>query len=240
MKRTVACLALLLLAGLPGQAPRASAAPAKRNPKEALQAFQDLIGAWRGTGLPYGTREQRDKGAWQETISWQWRFKRGQAWLRADLEKGKHYTRLELRYLPAKDSYQLDAWTVAKEKHTFEGKLNKTRLTVSREDAKGKQTQQLVFSLLHSNRHLYRYEVKAADVAVFTQVYQVGATKLGVAFASDDGRPECVVSGGLGTMPVVYKDKTYYVCCTGCRDAFKEEPEKYIKEFEARKKAKKE
>jgi YHS domain-containing protein len=29
---------------------------------------------------------------------------------------------------------------------------------------------------------------------------------------------------------------TYYVCCSGCRDAFNEDPEKYIKEYEAKKK----
>jgi len=28
---------------------------------------------------------------------------------------------------------------------------------------------------------------------------------------------------------------TYYVCCSGCRDAFNENPEKYIKEFNAKK-----
>ena len=34
-------------------------------------------------------------------------------------------------------------------------------------------------------------------------------------------------------MPVAYQGKTYYVCCSGCRDAFRDDPEKYIKEFEA-------
>jgi hypothetical protein len=240
MKQAVAGLALILC--LSAAAPTCSArAPAKAKPtaREALQPFQDLIGSWRGTGSPAGTREERDKGFWQETITWQWQFKGADAWLRADLEKGKHFTRLELRYLPASESYRLKAWTAGKEEQTFEGKLKKRRLTVTRTDEKAKQTQQLVFSLLHSNRYLYRYEVKPADNTVFTQVFQVGATKKGVAFASDDGKPECVVSGGLGTMPVSYKGKTFYVCCTGCRDAFNEEPEKYIKEFEARKKAKK-
>ena len=51
-------------------------------------------------------------------------------------------------------------------------------------------------------------------------------------FASVDKGPECIVSGGLGTMAVSHKGKTYYVCCSGCRDAFNEEPEKYIKEYE--------
>lgn len=44
------------------------------------------------------------------------------------------------------------------------------------------------------------------------------------------------MTGGLGTQAISYKGVTYYVCCSGCRDAFNENPEKYIKEFEARKK----
>ena len=215
------------------------AAPAKKAPREALRAFQSLIGSWKGTGLPSGTREERDRGMWQEKIGWQWRFEGKEAWLRADLDRGKHYTRLELRYLPASDRYRLDATTTGKEKLTFEGKLDKKRLTVDRLDPKTKQTHRLVFSLLHANRYLYRLDVRQPEHTAFTQVYQVGCTKQGVAFATVDRGPECIVSGGLGTMTVTHKGKTYHVCCSGCRDAFNDEPEKYIKEFEARKKAKK-
>jgi YHS domain-containing protein len=39
-------------------------------------------------------------------------------------------------------------------------------------------------------------------------------------------------------MRVSYKGKTYYVCCTGCRDAFNDDPVKYIGEFEESKKKK--
>jgi YHS domain-containing protein len=39
-------------------------------------------------------------------------------------------------------------------------------------------------------------------------------------------------------MSTTYKGKMYYFCCTGCRDAFKETPDKYIKEFEERQAAK--
>ena len=159
--------------------------------------------------------------------------------MRAKIDKGKYFTGAELRYLPEKDLYQFTAQTPDKEKLVFEGKLDKKRLTLDRKDEKKKETQRLVLSVIHFNRYLLRYEVKPADRAAFALVYQVGATKEGVDFASGDDAPECVVSGGLGTMAVSYKGKTYYVCCSGCRDAFKEEPEKYVKEFEARKKAKK-
>ncbi|NBS91117.1 MAG: YHS domain-containing protein [Planctomycetota bacterium] len=38
-------------------------------------------------------------------------------------------------------------------------------------------------------------------------------------------------------MPVSYKGETFYVCCSGCKDAFVENPEKFIKEFKAKKAA---
>jgi hypothetical protein len=212
--------------------------PGKRSPKKALQAFNDLIGNWRGTGEPSGTREEKRRGFWVEKIAWEWQFKGGDVYLRAVIDKGKHFTGAELRYLPDRDVYQLKARTPDRETLVFEGPLEKQRLTVERKDEKRNETQRLVFSLLHFNRHLYRYDVKAAGRGAFAPVFQVGATKEGVEFAGDDGKPECVVSGGLGTMPVTYKGKTYYVCCTGCREAFQEEPEKYVKEFEERQKKK--
>jgi hypothetical protein len=233
------CVGLLVLSlAAVAAAPDGPEAPAKKSAKKALRAFNDLIGSWRGTGEPNGTREEKQRGFWQEKISWEWRFKGADAWLVAAFDKGKYFTGAELRYLPDRDAYQLKAVTPAKETLTFEGKLDKRRLTLDRTDDKKTEAQRLVVSLLHFNRYLYRYEVRPAEHTVFTPVYQVGATKEGVDFAGGDDRPECVVSGGLGTMPVTYKGKTYFVCCTGCRDAFKDEPEKYVQEYEARKKAK--
>jgi YHS domain len=213
----------------------------KRTPKEALQAFNDLIGSWRGTGQPQqGTKEEKDKNFWQETIAWEWQFKGTDAWLKAKFDKSKYFDGGELRYLPDGDRYQLTLRTLNKETLVFEGPLKDKRLTLERTDADKKETQRLVVSLLHFNRYLYRYEVRSGDQTLFTALYQVGATKEGVAFAEGDGKPVCVVSGGLGTIQVMYKGKTYYVCCGGCRDAFKDDPETYIKEFEAKQAKKKE
>ena len=229
---------MLLLALFP--ALLAADAPPARSSKDALQGFNNLIGTWKGTGTPkVGTREERDKGFWIETIRWQWQFKGKDTWLFADIEKGKQFTRFELRYQPKTDDFSLAATTSDKQTLTFTGTLANKRLTVERTDPKTKQTQRLVFSLLHANRHLYASESRADGSTIFTKAYEVGATKQGVPFASGDTGPECIVSGGLGTMAVTYMGKTYYVCCSGCRDAFKEEPAKYVKEFEARKKEKK-
>jgi hypothetical protein len=219
-----------VLAGIHG-----ADSPPKRTPKEALQPFNDLIGSWRGTGQPkQGTKEEKDRSFWQETISWEWQFKDKDAWLNTKIEKGKYFESGELRYLPSEDRYQLTLNTLDKQKLVFAGQLKDNRLTLERTDEAKKEVQQLVVSLLHSNRYLFRYSVKSAEQTTFRPIYEVGATKEGEAFA-DDGKPKCIVSGGLGTIAVMYNGKTYYVCCGGCRDAFKEDPETYIKEFEAKK-----
>jgi hypothetical protein len=238
MKRllVLTCLPILLFFGVWSLA---ADAPARKTPKKALQAFNDLIGSWRGTGEPNGTRAEKQRNFWQEKIAWEWQFKKDDVYLRAAIDKGKYFTGAELRYLPEKDRYQLTATTTAKETLVFEGPLEKKRLTLERKDEKKNETQRLVINMLHFNYFRYSYEMKPAERTMFKQVYSVGAKKEGVDFAGGDDGPECVVSGGLGTIPVMYKGKTYYVCCSGCRDAFNDEPEKYIKEYEARKKAKK-
>jgi len=224
---SVTCLALLHGDDSP---------PPKKTPKEALQAFNDLIGSWRGTGQPQlGTKEERDKNFWLENVAWEWQFKDKDAWLKAKFEKSKYFDGGELRYLADGDKYQLTLRTVNKESLVFQGQLKDKRLTLDRTDDAKKETQRIVVSLLHANRYLFRYEVKPDDKATFTAQYQVGATKEGEPFAGGDGKPVCIVSGGLGTIPVTYKGQTYYVCCTGCRDAFKDDPETFIKEFEAKK-----
>jgi hypothetical protein len=235
---TLRCVGLLLISATCAAVALAEDKPTLRTPKEALRAFNDLIGSWRATNVPSGNRADDQKNFRQEKVAWEWRFKGADVWLAAAFDKSKHFTAAELRYLPDKDVYVLKATTPAKETLTFEGQLEDRRLTLERHDDAKKEDQRLVITLLHFNRHLYRYETRPADRPAFAVVWNMGGTKEGVAFATTDDGPECVVSGGLGTIPVTYQGKTYYVCCTGCRDAFKEEPEKYIKEYEARKKKK--
>jgi hypothetical protein len=231
MRRLALLVALVVVASAAGDPETA-----KRTPRESLRAFQDLIGSWRCTGEPFGTREEKLRGFWQEKASWQWQFKGEDAWLLLTIEKGKYFQSAEVRYMPATDSFRVQAVTADKETLIFEGKMEKKKLVVERKDPKTRGDQRLAVNLLHSNRYLIRWEVRPADHTVFTPVYQIGCTKEGVAFAGGDDKPECIVSGGLGTMPVTYKGKTYYVCCSGCRDAFRDDPEKYIREAAAKKK----
>jgi hypothetical protein len=85
-------------------------------------------------------------------------------------------------------------------------------------------------------RFVYTFSRKSKGSTIFTKLYDVNFSKEGESLAGGGKEKECVVTGGLGTIAVTYMGKTYHVCCTGCRDAFLENPEKIIKDYEARKK----
>jgi YHS domain-containing protein len=233
MSRLAGILALSSFVGVGALA--ADKTPAKPA-KEALQACNLLVGTWRGTGQPEGTLKEKQRGFWSESLTWEWQFKGEEAWLKLAIDKGKYYTGGELRYLADKEQYQLTMTNADKESVVFSGKLDDQKLVLEREDKKKKESQRVVITLLRANRFLYRYEVKSEKTSDFSKKYEVGATKEGVPFAgAADSTPECIVSGGQGTIKVAYKGVTYYVCCSGCRDEFKEDPEKYIKASEAKK-----
>jgi YHS domain len=213
--------------------------PPQRTPKEALQAFNDLIGTWRGTATPAGTKEEQQRDFWVESITWQWQFKDKDAWLAVAFDKSKHFTGGTLRYVPDKDHFVLNLKNLANQEQSFTGQLNDKKLTLeSAPDAKG-EIKRVVLTLLHDNRYLYSLDKKPPERATFTNVFKVGATKEGVPFAAGSGKPECIVSGGLGTRPVEYMGKTYYVCCSGCASEFMADPAKYVREFEEKKAKKK-
>ena len=208
-----------------------------KSPREALKPLNILVGSWKGTGTPEGSPAERQNGHWQETVTWAWKFKDADAWLAVTFDKGKYFARGELRYLPATDQFELVLTTVGKDRQTYTGKLAGTQLALERPVPGAKQVERLTFSLLHDNRVTYRLETRPAAGTAFTRKYLVGLTKEGEAFA-DVGRPEreCIVSGGTGTIPVRYDGKTYYVCCSGCRDEFNANPARYVKEWEAKRK----
>jgi hypothetical protein len=233
MSRLVPTIALLAFACLADADDKAK----KLTPKEALQPFNDLIGAWKGVGEPEGSDQEKRRGFWRETVSWEWRFKGDDAWLILAIDKGKHFKAGELRYLPDKDSYQLTLTTTAGKDQVFDGKLarDKRSIIFERKDTATKEVQRLHLNLVGEIRFTYRFDHKPDGRTLFIKDFQVAATREGESFGKKEKKPECVVSGGLGTSTVSYKGVTYYVCCSGCRDAFNENPEKYVKEFNEKK-----
>jgi hypothetical protein len=212
--------------------------PAKNTPADRLKPFNLLIGKWNGAGVPDGPPDKRQSEHWQETLEWGWRFKGEDAWLTLAIDKGKYFKSGELRPAAQAGAYELKLETTAGESRLYQGVFKERYLIVERTDEKTKETDKLTFALLHHNRVTYTHEFKPAGKTFFTKLYRVGATKDGEPFVEVGfNEKECVVSGGQGTAAVMFKGKTYYVCCSGCRDAFNDSPEKYVVEFEKKRAA---
>jgi hypothetical protein len=203
------------------------------DPKEALQALQDFIGSWKGNA------DGKKLGFWSEKSSWSWRFKGKDVWMSFELENSKVYKGGEVRFLPDKQKYEFTIIDKAGKKGIYVGEIKKDILTVERQNPDTKDTEQIKMSAISGgDRLVYSLWIKPSGRTIFSEQLKVGYTREGVTFGAEAGgkKPVCVVTGGLGTMTVTHMGMTYYVCCTGCRDAFNENPAKVIADFNAKKK----
>jgi len=201
--------------------------------KEGLEALQEFIGGWAK-----GTANDKKLGFWTEKANWSWRFKGKDRWLTFDLDGSKLYKGGEVRFLPDKSKYQLTLIDKAGGKAVFTGEIKKEVLIVERK-TEDDDTEQLKLQIAGGGDRLnYSMWIKPSGRTLFAKKLEVGYTREGVTFGIESGgkKPECCVTGGVGTSTVSYMGQTYYVCCTGCRDAFNENPAKIVAEYLKKKK----
>lgn len=205
------------------------------DPREALHALQDYIGGWKGSG----TSEKNKNEIWKEKANWSWRFPKGkEPFLAVEMTESKIFKSGEMRYLPKKSLYELTLTDRKDKKQVFEGALKKDALILERLDPESKDTQQLKINTAGGGlRLVMTVAAKPEGRTLFNKQFQIAYTKEGESFGAAAKKNECVVTGGLGTMTVSYMGQTYYACCSGCRDAFHDNPAKIIKEYLAKKKA---
>jgi YHS domain-containing protein len=199
--------------------------------KKALQEVQDFIGLWNLEGTQkVGAKTE----AWKEKVSWGWKFKDGDAWITVSFAegKGKYFADGELRYDLTKKKYQLTLTPAGKDeaKQAFEGDFAKGALKVERKDAKTGDVHRVTLNTVGegSERLAMKVEKQEGGKGLFAGVYGMVGNRDGVAFAGGVKKPECIVSGGAASIAVQHAGKTYYVCCSGCRDEFLADPNKYI------------
>lgn len=202
--------------------------------KQGLAALQEFIGGWKGTA------NDKTKGFWTEKSSWSWRFKDKDRWMSFELEKSKLFKGGEVRYLADKSKFQLTLTDLDGKKAVFEGGMKKKDyLIVERVNPDSGDTEKIEMTLVANGDRLNcKLYLKAEGRTLWNEKLSVGYTREGVTFGVEAGgkKPECVVTGGLGTIPVSFMGTTYYVCCSGCRDAFNENPAKIIAEYMKKKK----
>lgn len=224
----------------------ASSAKTKSVAKEALTPFQDLVGGWIGTGQP---KRNSAAGAWREKAEWRWKFSGEQASLEYAVEEGKLLKSALLSFDPKSKALRLktiepDAAKDQTVERDYVGASNGNKLIFDTPAKEGVEGRRITITRLNEKRTLVLFEQKGAGQNFFNRIAEVGYTREGTRLAeSDQTGPECVVTGGTGTIKVSYKGETYWVCCTGCRDAFNDDPEgvlaDYRKKLEERKAGKK-
>lgn len=206
----------------------------RRQSQQALEPFNTLIGGWRGVGQP---RRNSNTDSWSETAEWVWDIKKDKSsvGIRYQVKNGKLLESALLTYDPTTKQYKLDAKFTDQTERRYVGKFSDNKLTLDSDKDDAGNVHQVVVTLLNDKRTLVLFQSKKAEQKLYNRVAEVGYTREGTKLATDSvGGPECIVTGGKGTMSTVYKGKTYYFCCTGCRDAFKDDPVGIIAEAEAK------
>ena len=206
--------------------------PSQQASKQALSKFNSLIGGWRGVGMP---RRGSSKGAWSETADWVWDFSDGKVALRYDTKKSKLLTESRLTYDPAKKMYHLTAKFADGAERNYSGRLTETKLVLESQPDKNGDLSRLTVTLLNPKRTLVLHERRPSRQKFYVRVAEVGYTRAGTSLAiAGANEPQCVVTGGKGTTRVSYQGKTYYVCCSGCKQAFDDDPAGIIAEYKKR------
>jgi len=203
--------------------------------KAALQKVSEYVGEWKANGK---TKLTGKETLWKETLTMGWRFKDGSSSIVLDIKDGKFYSSGELRYDAEKKVYTLTMTDKAKVQTAFDGTIIKGNLVVSRKDADSGDAHRLtLYTVADGARLVMKSEVQAKGKGLFSEQFSLAGNKEGESFAGGGSKkPECVVTGGAGTMAVSFGGKTYSVCCSGCREEFEANPKKYIDAFEKAKK----
>ena len=210
--------------------------PADREADQArLKPFASLVGEWKGTGQP---KRGSARGSWTESGTWVWKLTKESAALAYESPKGKYLRSATLKPGEGEGTFTLEATLADGTARTFTGKVgDRKSLALAPTMPVESGLAQITLTPLHDTRFLMLLEAK--EDGALTRLGEVGYTKQGVAFAAGDSAPPCVVTEGRGTIPVTFKGKTYYVCCSGCKDLFNDDPEGVLAEAaERRAKAK--
>ena len=201
-----------------------------------LRPFNGLIGEWRGVGqLKRGSRQ----GAWSEKTSWGWGFTDGQAVIKATAKDGQRFRSLTFQIEDG--NLQLvqdtgDQKLLFRPKPSSEAQSPKLRIFVSKPDREG-VSHRCTIRQLSEKRTTILFERQTSAQGAFRRTAEIGYTRSGTSLAqTESSRRECVVTGGRGTIAVSHKGNTWYVCCTGCLQAFQQNPDKVIARYLASKK----
>lgn len=229
------CSAILLV--LASLAASRAQEPESTTPEE-FQPFEYLLGAWKGTSVPTANKLR----GWVEKHQWSWKFAKGKpVGMAFTMQDSKVFSKGLLTYNAQTKTYVIEAEGPKGEKHEYTGTLNEAGDVLKfdrKAGATGGGRERVVFGFLDNKiRYTMKVDRKPAGSPDYTREIDTGLTKEGEAFAAGGASadlPKCIVTGGSAALTVSFNGQTYPVCCSGCIDEFKDNPEKYLKKYALR------
>jgi|TARA_B110000263_G_scaffold13013_1_gene10902 hypothetical protein len=186
--------------------------------KKSLAALQDYVGTWKGAGQ---VRRGSTQGAWIEESEWVWQFDKQGAAIVQKSAKGKFVRQLELRVSQQPGAFVATVKTPQGVELQFAGKLDESgRLVLVNKDPQNQVVGRISIRIVAAGKRMIVMYEKLLTGTLYTRLGELGSTRKGSMFGGGATMIECIVSGGKGTIPVTFNGKTYYVCCSGCRDYF--------------------
>jgi hypothetical protein len=186
--------------------------------KKSLAALQDYVGTWKGAGQ---VRRGSTQGAWIEESEWVWQFDKQGAAIVQKSVKGKFVRQLELRAAQQQGAFVATVKTPQGVELQFAGKLDESgRLVLVNKDPQNQVVGRISIRIVAAGKRMIVMYEKLLTGTLYTRLGELGSTRKGSMFGGGATMIECIVSGGKGTIPVMFNGKTYYVCCSGCRDYF--------------------
>ena len=206
---------------------------------EKLKPLQVLLGEWRGT-----TRREFKNFKAVDQHEWVWDLTTTPSSPALVMTSDKSPYLRKARLVATADGFELSTTDANEQTHQFVGtftepvrdvpgdsdSLQRTYKLQFSEVNPGKEEWQIVFNQQENNRYLLEL-ARRRGKARMVRHDTVSTQREGTSFAlsdSDYGEKTCIISQGLGTISVSYKGRSYWVCCSGCKAAFEEDPEKWI------------
>ncbi len=202
----------------------------------ALQPYQSLLGKWRGI-----TRKEVSDFKGIEAPEWVWdlRTDRAKPSLVMESPTGVYYRKLRMTGTGNPDQFTLVATDAEGRERVLQGSVvepleqfQEGGTTVQHKfklqfEEQGDARDRWQLTLAQQNNDRYLVELSRVRPAGIQRIDTIGHQRDGTSVAKSDtdyGEKKCIISGGLGTIAVSYKGKTYWVCCTGCQAAFNDDP----------------
>ena len=197
------------------------------------KVWAEMVGQWRVSGQP---KRGSSAGAWTTSGKRQWdigvdgepvKSKR----LRLTLATGPKAGVIEFQADQTSGEFKTMKFLSPKgDERQFERLLQESsdRFVYLSTDSKGVNEERWTFQQRSRDRWLVLLEGRKTKTGEWSRIVEIGLTRDGTSIALGDGQPKCIVTGGQGTISVNVGGKSYFVCCSGCREALLDDPQAFI------------